>query len=66
MRMTGAETGGEMVMKTLTVTTGAETGVKRMIMQAPGQPPMEMTGMMMSMMQQHQARPHNSRGRRER
>ncbi|MGO8790178.1 MAG: hypothetical protein ACLQVL_22735 [Terriglobia bacterium] len=62
MRMTGAQTGGEMVMKTLTVTTGAETGVKRMIMQAPGRPPMEMTGMMMSMMQQHQARPTTPAG----
>lgn len=57
MRMTGAETGGEMVMKSLYVTTGAQTGVKRMIIQRPGQPPMEMPGMMMSMMQQHQPHP---------
>jgi hypothetical protein len=57
MRMTGADTGGEMVIKTLTVTTGSATGVKRMIMQAPGRPPMEMSGMMMSMMQQHQPKP---------
>ncbi len=57
MRMTSAELGGEMVMKTLTVTTGTETGVKRMIMQQPGKPPMEMDGMLMSMMQQHQPHP---------
>ena len=36
MRMNGADTNGEMVMKTLTVTTGSETGVKRMIMQQSG------------------------------
>lgn len=54
MRMTSAETGGEMVIKSLTVTTGTEVGVKRMIMQTPGRPPMEMSGMMMSMMQRHQ------------
>jgi len=57
MRMTSAETGGELVMKTLTVTTGTQAGVKRMIMQTPGRPPMELGGMMMSMMQQHQPPP---------
>ncbi len=57
MRMTSPDLGGEMVMKTLTVTTGTETGVKRMIMQQPGKPPMEMDGMLMSMMQQHQPHP---------
>ena len=62
MRMTSAETGGEMVMKTLTVTTGTEAGVKRMIMQQPGQPPMEMPAMMMSMMQQHQPPPTTPTG----
>jgi hypothetical protein len=56
-RINSPELGGEMVMKTLTVTTGTEAGVKRMIMQAPGRPPMEMGGMMMSMMQQHQPHP---------
>jgi hypothetical protein len=50
MRMTSADAGGEVVMKTLNVTTGSEAGVKRMIMQAPGRPPMEMPGMMMSVM----------------
>jgi hypothetical protein len=59
-RINSPELGGEMVMKTLTVTTGTETGVKRMIMQAPGRPPMEMSGMMMSMMQQHQPHPTTS------
>ncbi|HXW13640.1 MAG TPA: hypothetical protein VEN79_03945 [Terriglobia bacterium] len=57
MRMTSAALGGEMVMKTLTVTTGTETGVKRMIMQQPGKTPIEMNGMLMSMMQQHQPHP---------
>src|SRR5208283_3304358 len=56
-RVTGAEMGGEMVMKMLTVTTGSQVGVKRMIMQQPGQPPMEMSGMMMSMFKQHQPTP---------
>lgn len=50
MRMQSAEMGGETVMKTLVVTAGPDQGVKRMIMQAPGRPPMEMTGMMMGMM----------------
>jgi hypothetical protein len=55
MRMNGADTNGEMVMKTLTVTTGSETGVKRMIMQQSGKQPLEIDGMMMSMMQRHQS-----------
>jgi hypothetical protein len=50
-RITSAELGGEMVMKTLTVVSGTQAGVKRMIMQQPGHSPMEMSGMMMSMMQ---------------
>jgi hypothetical protein len=58
-RITSAEMGGEMVMKTLSVTTGTETGVKRMIMQRPGQPPIDMSGMM-SMMQQRQSHPTTS------
>jgi hypothetical protein len=54
--------GGEMVMKTLTVVSATESGVKRMIMQRPGQPPMEMPSMMMSMMQQHQPHPTTPSG----
>jgi len=54
-RVTSAELGGEMVMKSLTVVSATESGVKRMIMQQPGKPPMEFSGMMMSMMQQHQS-----------
>lgn len=57
MRMNSADINGEMVMKTLTVTTGSETGVKRMIMQQSGRQPMEIDGMMMSMMQRHQPAP---------
>ena len=54
MRMTNQELGGEMVMKSLVVSSASQAGVKRMIIQRPGQPPMEMPSMMMSMMQQHQ------------
>jgi hypothetical protein len=57
MRMQNAELGGEMVTKMLMVSTGPEAGMKRMIVQRPGQPPMEMTGMMMGLMQ-HQ--PHST------
>ena len=62
VRMTNAEMGGEMVMKSLTVTTGAQAGVKRMIMQTPGRPPIEMSGMMMSMMQKHPPATNSSGG----
>jgi hypothetical protein len=56
--MASADTGGgEMVMKTLMVTTGSQAGMKRMIMQQPGKPPMEIDGMLMPMMQQHQSNP---------
>jgi len=61
-RMTSAELGGEMVTKTLMVTDGPEVGIKRMIMQSPGRPPMEMTGMMMGMMKQHQPQPQATGG----
>ncbi len=53
-RMTNQDLGGEMVMKSLVVASASQAGVKRMIIQRPGQPPMEMPTMMMSMMQQHQ------------
>jgi hypothetical protein len=53
-RIVSAELGGEMVMKSLVVNTGTQAGIKRMIMQQPGKPPMEMPTMMMSMMQQRQ------------
>ncbi len=56
-RVTNAELGGEMVMKQLIVTTPTESGIKRMIMQQPGKPPMEFSGMMLSMFQQHQPPP---------
>ena len=56
-RMPSAELGGETVMKNLVVSSGAQPGVKRMIMQAPGRPPMEMGGFMMNMMKQHEKPP---------
>lgn len=61
-RMTSEQLGGEMVMKTLLVSSASESGIKRMIIQRPGQPPMEFPTMMMSMMQQHQAQPMTSKG----
>jgi hypothetical protein len=62
MRMSSAELDGEMVMKTLMVTTGPQAGMKRMIMQQPGKPPIEMDGMIMNMMQGRQANPPTSGG----
>jgi len=62
MRMNSQELGGEMVMKTLNVSSGSQAGVKRMIMQAPNRPPMEMGDFMMNMMQQHQAPPVTPNG----
>ena len=56
-RMTSQEMGGEMVMKELIVSSANQQGIKRMIMQRAGQPPMEMPAMMMNMMQQHQPPP---------
>jgi len=61
-RMTSAELGGEMVMKTLTVISSTGSGIKRMIMQQPGKPPMEFSGMMLSMFQQHQPPPTTPTG----
>jgi hypothetical protein len=61
-RIIKPEMGGEMVLKMLTVATGTEAGIKRMIMQRPGQPPMEMPAMMMNMMQQHQPPPVTTKG----
>ena len=60
-RMQSAELGGEMVTKMLMVTSGSEPGMKRMITQAPGKPPMEMGGMLMGMMKSHQ--PQQSTGK---
>jgi hypothetical protein len=47
MAMSSSETGGQMVMKHLFVLDGQETHTARMIMQMPGQPPMEMPAQMM-------------------
>ena len=47
MAMSSSETGGPMVMKHLFVLDGQETHTARMIMQMPGQPPMEMPAQMM-------------------
>src|SRR6267143_1687631 len=47
MAMSSSETDGQMVMKHLFVLDGQETRTARMIMQMPGQPPMEMPAQMM-------------------
>lgn len=49
-RMQMAEMGGETVTKMLMVTSGPDAGLKRMITQQAGHPPMEMSGMLMKMM----------------
>jgi len=54
-RIQSAELGGEMVTKMLMVASGPEPGMKRMITQTPGRPPMEMGGFLMGMMKPHEA-----------
>jgi len=49
IRTSGAELPGEMVMKQLMVKSGDKPQIKRMIMQSPGRPPMEMPTAMMNM-----------------
>jgi hypothetical protein len=56
-RLQSADMGGEMVTKMLLVSEGPEAGMKRMIMQQPGQPPMEMGGMLLGMMKTNQPQP---------
>jgi hypothetical protein len=56
IRTQNPEMSGEMVMKQLLVLGGDKPQIKRMIMQSPGRPPMEMPmGMMMGMGQRGQA-----------
>lgn len=51
IRMDSPEAGGEMVMKQLMVLSTSQPEIKRMIMQSPGHPPMEMPmGWMSGMM----------------
>jgi len=52
IRMQSPESNGEMVMKQLMVQGGDKPQIKRMIMQPPGRPPMEMSVGMMSGMAQ--------------
>lgn len=53
IRTKGSRMPGEMVMKQLVVMNPSRLEIKRMIMQPPGRPPMEMPAGMMEMMQQH-------------
>ena len=55
IRSKGGKLNGEMVMKELTVLNGSHPEIKRMIMQPPGEPAMEMPAGMMDMMRQHVA-----------
>ena len=55
IRSEGGKLNGEMVMKELTVLNGSHPEIKRMIMQPPGEPAMEMPADMMGMMRQHVA-----------
>jgi len=51
IRTSGRDVPGETVMKQLIVMGGEKPQVKRMIMQSPGRPPMEMPAAMMNMQQ---------------
>jgi hypothetical protein len=55
IRSEGGKLNGEMVIKELTLKFGTHPEIKRMIMQPPGSPPMEMPAGMMGMMKQHMA-----------
>jgi hypothetical protein len=55
IRSEGGKLDGEMIMKELTIVNGEHPEIKRMIMQPPGRPPMEMPAGMMGMMKQHMA-----------
>jgi len=54
IRSQSPQTPGETVMKQLMVLSGDKAQIKRMIMQMPGRPPMEMPGMMLGMGQHAQ------------
>jgi hypothetical protein len=60
IRSEGGKLNGEMVMKELTVMNGAHPEIKRMVMQPPEGPPMEMPAGMMGMMKQHMAQDGNA------
>ena len=60
IRSEGAMLNGEMVIKELTLKVGTHPEIKRMIMQPPGRPPMEMPSGMLGMMKQHMAQNGNA------
>lgn len=60
IRSDGAMLKGEMVIKELTLGVGTHPEIKRMIMQPPGRPPMEMPAGMIGMMKEHMAQNGNS------
>jgi hypothetical protein len=61
IRSEGAMLDGEMVIKELTLKVGTHPEIKRMIMQPPDHPPMEIPAGMMGMMKQHMAQSGNAR-----
>jgi hypothetical protein len=60
IRSEGALLNGEMVIKELTLRVGTHPEIKRMIMQPPEHPPMEIPKGMMGMMKQHMAQNGNA------
>jgi hypothetical protein len=54
MSFNSARSGGQMVMKSLTVVNGSDTQITRMIMQMPGRPPMEMPAQSLHQDRSHQ------------
>lgn len=47
--ISGAQMGGDVITKSLTVVNGSDTSVSRIIMQMPNRPPMEMPAQMVQM-----------------
>jgi hypothetical protein len=60
IRSEGAMLNGEMVIKELTLKVGTHPEIKRMIMQPPGSPPMEIPAGMIGMMKHHMAQDGNT------
>ncbi len=60
VRSKGGELNGEMVMKELTVINGNHPEIKRMIIQSPDQPPMEVPAGMIGAVKRHMAQNGNA------
>lgn len=62
IRTESEKSNGEMIMKELTVVNGSHPQIKRLIIQPPGRPPMEMPAGMLAMMEQHTMPGNNGPG----